>query len=60
MIYQTFQQELVGYKSIETFQTALYVNSNNVTYFDSFGVENIPKEIQKFIDHKNITYIKRM
>ena len=23
---------------------------NNVTYFDSFGVENIPKEIEIFID----------
>ena len=25
-----------------------------VTYFDSFGVEHIPKEIMKFIDNKNI------
>ena len=24
---------------------ALYVNNNTVTYFDSFGVEHIPKEI---------------
>ena len=23
----------------------------NITYFDSFGVEHIPKEIKKFIDH---------
>ena len=23
---------------------------NNVTYFESFGVEHIPKEIKKFID----------
>ena len=28
---------------------------NNVTYFDSFGVEHIPKEIKKFIKNKNIT-----
>ena len=27
---------------------------NNVTYFDSFGVEHIPKEIKKFIGNKNI------
>ena len=33
---------------------ALYVNNNTVTYFDSFGVEHIPKEIIKFIDKKNI------
>ena len=25
------------------------MNNNNVTYFDSFGVENIPKEIKEFI-----------
>ena len=32
-------------------------NNNNVTYFDSFGVENIPKEIKTFIKNKNITTI---
>ena len=26
------------------------VNNNNITYFDSFGVEHIPKEIKAFID----------
>ena len=26
------------------------VNNNGVTYFDSFGVEHIPKEIKAFID----------
>ena len=29
------------FKSIGTHWIALYVNYNNVTYFDSFGVENI-------------------
>ena len=24
-----------------------------ITYFDSFGVEHIPKETKKFIDNKN-------
>ena len=28
---------------------------NNVTYFDSFGVEHIPKEIKTFINNKNKT-----
>ena len=28
---------------------ALYLS--NVTYFNRFGVEHIPKEIKKFIDH---------
>ena len=27
---------------------------NNVTYFDSFGVEHIPKEIKEFAKNKNI------
>ena len=32
----------------------MYVKSNDITYFDSFGVEHIPKEIKKFIGNKNI------
>ena len=28
----------------------MYVNNNSVTYFDSFGIEHIPKEIKEFID----------
>ena len=31
------------YKSIETHWIVLCVNSDNVTYLDSFGVEHIPK-----------------
>ena len=27
----------------------LYANNKNVTYFDSFGIEHIPKEIKAFI-----------
>ena len=42
------------YESIRTYWIDLYVNDNNVTYFDSFGVEHIPKEIKKFIGNKNI------
>ena len=32
----------------------MYVNDNNVIYFDSFGVEHFPKEIKKFIGNKNV------
>ena len=32
----------------------MYVNRNNIVYFDSFGVEYIPKEIEKFRRNKNI------
>ena len=33
---------------------ALCVKNNEITYFDSCGVEHVPKEIKKFIGHKNI------
>ena len=33
---------------------ALFVKTNEVIYFDSFGIEHIPKEIDKFIGNKNI------
>ena len=42
------------YNDIETQWVALYVNNMTVTYFDSFGVEHIPKEIMKFIARKKI------
>ena len=42
------------YSDIGTHWIALYVKSNDITYFDSFGVEHIPKEIKKFIGNKNI------
>ena len=38
------------YSDIETHRIDLYALNNNVTYFDSFGVEHIPKEIKIFID----------
>ena len=42
------------YSDIGTHWVALYVSNNDVTYFDSFGVEHISKEIKKFISNKNI------
>ena len=33
---------------------ALYVKNNEVIYFDSFGVEHVPKEIRRFIGQKSI------
>ena len=42
------------YHDIGTCWVALYVNNKIVTYFDSFGVEHIPKEIMKFINRKKI------
>ena len=49
-----YATNLDEHKSIRTHWTALYVNGKNVIYFDSFGVENIPKEFKNFIGNKNI------
>ena len=42
------------YSDIGTNWIALYVNNKSVTYFDSFGVEHIPKEIKKFVNNTDI------
>ena len=40
---------------------ALHVQNNDVFYFESFGVEHIPKEIKALIGNKNIkTNISRI
>ena len=39
---------------IGTHLVALYVDNKTVTYFDSFEVEHLPKEIVKYIGNKNI------
>ena len=46
--------DLDEYSDIGTHWVVLWVNINNVTYFDSFGVEHIPKEIKTFIKNRNI------
>ena len=46
----TYVINLDEYSDIGTHWVALYVNNNNVTYFDSFGVEHIPKEMKTFIN----------
>ena len=33
------------YADVGTHWIALYVKNNEITYFDSFGVEHVPKEI---------------
>ena len=42
------------YSDIGTHWVVLYVQNNDATYFDSFGVEHIPKEIKTTINNKNI------
>ena len=38
------------YSDIGTHWVALYVHNDDVPYFDSFGIEHIPKEIKAFIN----------
>ena len=42
------------FEDVGTYWIALYVKNNEITYFDSFGVEHVPKEIKKFIGLKII------
>ena len=49
-----YVMNLDEFNSIATHWTALYVNGNNVTYFSSFEVEYILKQIKKFTGDKNI------
>ena len=42
------------YSDIGTHWIVLYVQNNNITYFDRFGVEHNAEEIKTFIGNKNI------
>ena len=44
---------LDDYADAGTHWIALYVKSDEVIYFDSFGVKHVPKEIKRFTGHKN-------
>ena len=46
------------YESIGTHWIALYMKGGNVTYFESFGIEYIPKVIIKKQAHKQWKYSK--
>ena len=49
-----YVKNLDEHADVGTQWIALYLKKNEVIYFDSFGVEHVPKEIKKFIGHKNI------
>ena len=49
-----YAKNLDEYSDIGIHWIALWVNNNDVTYFDSFGVEHIHKEIKVFIGNKII------
>ena len=46
------------YSVMGTHWVALYVNNDDVTYFDSFGVEHIPKEI-KIFTYRPLSFVFR-
>ena len=44
---------LDDYLDVVTHWIALHVKNIEIIYFDSFGVQHVPKEIEIFIGHKN-------
>ena len=42
------------YADVGTHSIALYSKNIEIIYFDSFGVEHVPKELKKIIGHKTI------
>ena len=49
-----YVMHLDEYADVGTHWIALFCNRNTVIYFDSFGVEHVPKEIKEFVVNKNI------
>ena len=52
----TYVINLYEYSDVGTHWIALYLFTNNVTYFENFGVEHIPREIETFIDKSTVVY----
>ena len=52
--YGDYVKNLDECKLIGTHWIVLYVNGDNVTYFDSSGAEHISKETKKIMRNKNI------
>ena len=42
------------YADVGTHWIALFCNRSEIVYFNSFGVEHVPEEIEEFIRNKNI------
>ena len=52
--YGAYVINLDEYADVGTHWIALYAKNIEITYFDSFEVEHVHKEIEKIIGHKNI------
>ena len=46
--------KLDEYADVGKHWITLFCNKNEIVYFDSFGVEHVPKEIKEFAGSKNI------
>ena len=46
------------YSDIGTHWIALYLKNNDITYFDSFAVKHIPKEIKAFIGRPSFSALQ--
>ena len=44
------------YENTGTHWVSIFVKPKYTVYFDSFGIEHIPKEINKFIHNENLEY----
>ena len=42
------------YADVGTHWIVLFCNKNKIVYFNSFGVEHVPKDIKEFIGNENI------
>ena len=45
---------LDGFADVDIHWIALFSNSNEIVYFDSFGIDHVPEEIKKFAGNENI------
>ena len=50
----TYVINLDEYADVGTHWIALFCNKNEIAYFDSFGVEQVPEKIKEFVGNKNI------
>ena len=50
----TYVINLDEYADVGTHWIALFCNKNEIVYFDSFGFEHIPKEINEFNDRRSL------
>ena len=51
---RTYKINFDEYADVGTHCIALFCNTSEIVYFDSFDVEHVPEEIREFVVNKNI------